>query len=226
MPVAETLSALHARIAAAAARAGRHPEDISLVAVSKTQPIETIREAWEAGQADFGENRVQELQAKQPLLPEARWHLIGSLQRNKVKYIAPYVHLIHSVDSERLLEEIDRQAARAGRVLDCLLQLHISEEESKSGMDEAEAEAVLGQLDRYPQVRIRGLMGMAALSDNEALIRSQFRRLAAARAHFARISHPRLQMQELSMGMSGDFEIAIEEGATLIRVGSAVFGSR
>ena len=226
MSVAQHLQEIRQRIAAAAQAAGRDPATVHLVAVSKTKPLPLIEEALAAGQLDFGENRVQEMEEKQPHLPQARWHLIGSLQRNKVKYIAPYVHLIHSVDSARLLAEIDKQAAKAGRQIDCLLQLNISEEDSKSGLDEARAEALLRDLDAYPHVRILGLMGMAALTDDEALVRSQFRRLRLAAEAFAQIDHPRLRMDIRSMGMSGDFELAIAEGATHVRIGSAVFGSR
>ncbi|MDX1906500.1 MAG: YggS family pyridoxal phosphate-dependent enzyme [Bacteroidia bacterium] len=226
MAVAIHLAEVRTRIRQAAIHAGRDPESVRLVAVSKTKPVDMIREALEAGQTDFGENRVQEMQAKYPELPEVRWHLIGTLQTNKVKYIAPYVHLIHSVDSTRLLAEIDRQAGKVGRTLDCLLQLHISDEATKSGMDETEAAQIVEQIDLYPHIRIRGLMGMAALTDDRALIRQQFRSLRIASGVLSAVSHPRVEMQELSMGMSGDFDIAIEEGATLVRIGSAVFGGR
>ncbi|GAB4409915.1 MAG: YggS family pyridoxal phosphate-dependent enzyme [Bacteroidia bacterium] len=227
MSVAQHLQAIRARIEAAATGAGRASGSVQLVAVSKTKPIEAIREAFDAGQVDFGENRVQEMAEKQPLLPQARWHLIGTLQRNKVKYIAPYVHLIHSVDSDRLLAEIDKQAARHDRTIDCLLQLHISGEETKAGLEEEEAATLLRDIDQYPHVRIRGLMGMAALTDDTDLIISQFRRLRLARDQFRdAFAHPRIDLSELSMGMSGDFELAIAEGATLVRIGSAVFGGR
>ncbi|RMG66993.1 MAG: YggS family pyridoxal phosphate-dependent enzyme [Bacteroidetes bacterium] len=226
MSIAHNLNHIRQQIDAAARAAGRDPGTVHLVAVSKTKPMPLIEEAFAAGQLDFGENRVQEMKEKQPLLPEARWHLIGSLQRNKVKYIAPYVHLIHSVDSARLLAEIDKQAGKVGRQIDCLLQLNISEEDSKSGLDEARAGEILADLDRYPHVRVRGLMGMAAFTDDQDLIRSQFRRLRRASEQFATLTHPRLRMEILSMGMSGDFELAIAEGATHVRVGSAIFGTR
>ncbi|TAE47820.1 MAG: YggS family pyridoxal phosphate-dependent enzyme [Bacteroidetes bacterium] len=226
MSAVDFLSVIQARIAEVAARAGREPGSVRLIAVSKTRPVEQIREVFDAGQMDFGENRVQEMQEKQPLLPQARWHLIGSLQRNKVKYMASYVHLIHSVDSDRLLEEINRQAEKAGREINCLLQIHISDEESKSGMSPEEAADILQRIESFPHVRISGLMGMAALTEDQDLIRSQFRGLRLLAGQLSQVVHPRISMQELSMGMSGDFEIAIEEGATLVRIGSAVFGSR
>jgi len=227
MSVQAHLQQLRESIAQAARAAGRKPEEVRLVAVSKTKPVELIREAFEAGQLDFGENKVQELREKHPLLPpQIRWHAIGHLQRNKVKYIAPFVHLIHSVDSARLLQEIDKQAAKHQRIIDCLLQLNISGEASKSGMDEAGAQALLQRIDEWPYVRIKGLMGMAAFVQDEQIVRAQFRRLRLAAEQLRDISHPRIQLQELSMGMSGDYPLAIAEGATLLRIGSAVFGPR
>ncbi|MEM6801550.1 MAG: YggS family pyridoxal phosphate-dependent enzyme [Bacteroidota bacterium] len=226
MQIADNLSTITQKIAEAAEAAGRDPQEVKLIAVSKTKPMSLIEEAYEAGQLDFGENRVQELREKHPALPEARWHMIGSLQRNKVKYIAPFIHLIHSVDSRRLLVEINKQAEKHTRNISCLLQLNISEEDTKSGMDEAEAKEILAEIDQFPFVKIEGLMGMAAFVSDEETIRNQFRRLRMAAVAFEKFSHDRIQMRELSMGMSGDFEIAIAEGATMVRVGSAVFGSR
>lgn len=226
MSIADNLNQIKKAIQQAAEQAGRNPGDIRLVAVSKTQPISAVREAMEAGQVVFGENKVQELREKQPELPQVQWHMIGSLQRNKVKYIAPFVHLIHSVDSERLLAEISKQAQKHDRVIDCLLQLNISEEDAKSGLNEASAGRLLEKIEDYPQVQILGLMGMAELTEDEQILRNQFGRLRKAFETFSHIDHPRIHMKELSMGMSGDFPIAIEEGATLVRVGSAIFGSR
>ncbi|MEM7511144.1 MAG: YggS family pyridoxal phosphate-dependent enzyme [Bacteroidota bacterium] len=205
---------------------GRKEEEVKLIAVSKTKPMDLIKEAFEAGQVDFGENKVQELREKHPLLPEANWHMIGSLQRNKVKYIAPFIYLIHSVDSERLLAEINKQGGKNERVISCLLQLNISDEDSKSGMEEVEAKAILSEIEKFPHVHIKGLMGMAAFTDDKEIIRSQFQRLAEARDTFKEFEGPQVNMEELSMGMSGDYDIAIDEGATLVRVGSAIFGSR
>lgn len=226
MQIAENLQAIQQQISQAAKEAGRDPDSVQLIAVSKTKPMNLILEAYEAGQVDFGENRVQELREKYPQLPDARWHMIGSLQRNKVKYIAPFIHLIHSVDSRRLLVEINKQAEKCGRTISCLLQLNISNETAKSGMEEEEVKTILMDLDQFPFVQIEGLMGMAAFVSDEETIRNQFKRLRMAAVAFAEIKHDRVDMRELSMGMSGDFEIAIGEGATMVRVGSAVFGSR
>lgn len=224
--IADNLRQIRARIQAAAERAGRDPAEITLIAVSKTKPLSLLQAAFEAGQVDFGENKVQEMDDKQPQLPHAHWHLIGNLQRNKVKYLAPYVHLIHSLDSEKLMKEIDKRAAQAERVIGCLIQINISEEDQKGGLDEASARALIERLDDYPHVAIRGVMGLAEFTGDEAVIRRQFRRLRQAADQLATLSHPRLHLQEISMGMSGDFEIAIEEGSTMVRVGSAIFGAR
>lgn len=224
--IQSNLAEILSQIEAAALAANRDPKTIKLIAVSKTKPMELIHEAFAAGQIDFGENRVQELREKQPALPAAHWHLIGSLQRNKVKYIAEWVHLIHSVDSERLLAEIDKQAAKYNRLVDCLLQLNISAEEAKSGLEEESTADLLRRIDDYPHVRIKGLMGMAMFTDDQEVIRQAFRRLRLAKESLATIAHPRIQLAELSMGMSGDFRIAIEEGSTMVRIGSAIFGQR
>lgn len=225
--IKENLEAIQARISAAATQAGRDPKSVQLIAVSKTKPMELIHEAYAAGQVDFGENRVQELREKHPELPDAHWHAIGALQRNKVKYIAPFVHLIHSVDNEKLLAEINKQAAKHDRIIDCLLQINISDEPQKGGLSESEAHTLASEsLSNYPHVRILGIMGMAEFTSDQAVIRAQFKRLKATAATLAPLETEQLQMKELSMGMSGDFEVAIQEGATLVRIGSAVFGSR
>jgi PLP dependent protein len=226
MSIATQLALVKAEIAAAALAAGRPVASVNLIAVSKTHPIGDVREAMRAGQVDFGENRVQELVEKHAALPEARWHMIGSLQRNKVRAIIPFIHLIHSIDSERLLEEVDRQAGLHGRQIDCLLQINISDEDQKGGFAEDEAQVLLQKITDFPHVRIMGLMGMAAFTDDQTLVRSQFARLAAARTQFAALTGPQVQMDALSMGMSGDFALAIAEGATLVRVGSSIFGHR
>ncbi|MEO1419218.1 MAG: YggS family pyridoxal phosphate-dependent enzyme [Bacteroidota bacterium] len=226
MNIAENIASIQDKIHAAAQQAGRDPKEITLIAVSKTKPMELIQDAFAAGQVDFGENKVQEAREKQPELPEAQWHIIGTLQRNKVKYIAEWVHLIHSVDSEKLLKEVSKQAVKAEREISCLLQLNISEEDAKHGLNEERTADILRRMDEFPNIRIKGLMGMAAFSDDEDLVRGQFRRLAKAKEMLAAIEHPQIDMKELSMGMSGDFEWAIQEGSTMIRVGSAIFGSR
>lgn len=202
-----------------------------LVAVSKTKPVETLMEAYEAGARDFGENKVQEMADKHEQMPkDIRWHMIGHLQRNKVKYIVPFVHLIHSVDSARLLKEVEKQARKEDKVVDCLLQVHIAEEESKFGLSEEELYDILRgeMLANAQHVRILGLMGMATFTDNQAQVRKEFKMLKAL---FEKVKADdalpeNVQMQELSMGMSGDYEIALEEGSTMVRIGTTIFGSR
>ncbi|MCI4667722.1 MAG: YggS family pyridoxal phosphate-dependent enzyme [Bacteroidia bacterium] len=224
--IQSNLEKINKKIEDACVKAGRNADEVKLIAVSKTKPMDLIREAFKAGQVDFGENRVQELREKHPELPDGQWHLIGTLQRNKVKYIAPFVHLIHSVDSEKLLQEIDKQAGKNDRVIDCLLQMNISDEDNKHGLGESDVEAILSHIDQYPNIRIKGFMGMAEFTDDAEIVRQQFRRLRIARDSFRAKENSQIQLDELSMGMSGDFPIAIEEGATMVRVGSAIFGIR
>jgi pyridoxal phosphate enzyme (YggS family) len=200
-----------------------------LIAVTKTKPVSMLQEAYDAGSRLFGENKVQEMAEKQPQLPaDVNWHMIGHLQSNKVKYIASFVTLIHSVDSLKLLQEINRQAAKHNRVIDCLLQIHIATEETKFGLSADEAEALLQalELDQLPNIRIIGLMGLASNTDNQEQVRQEFRGLKQLFDKLATISRPMLHFEELSMGMSGDYSIAVEEGSTLVRVGSAIFGAR
>ena len=200
-----------------------------LVAVTKTKPVALLQEAYDAGCRLFGENKVQEMADKQPQLPvDVQWHLIGHLQTNKVKYIAPFVALIHSVDSLKLLQEINKQAAKHNRIIDCLLQIYIADEETKFGLapDEAHALLTAPELDELTHVRIVGLMGLATNTTDENQVRREFQGLKQLYDTFAQIQRPMIQFCELSMGMSGDYRIAVEEGSTLIRVGSAIFGSR
>lgn len=200
-----------------------------LVAVTKTRPIPQLQEAYDAGCRLFGENKVQEMADKQPQLPaDVQWHLIGHLQTNKVKYIAPFVALIHSVDSLKLLQEIAKQAAKHNRVIDCLLQIYIADEETKFGLSPDEADALLRapELDQLAHVRIVGLMGLATNTDDQSQIRREFRGLRQLYDQFAKIQRPMIRFSELSMGMSGDYRIAVEEGSTLVRIGSAIFGAR
>lgn len=201
-----------------------------LIAVSKTKPIEDLREAYEAGIRDFGENKVQEIQAKQPEMPsDTRWHMIGHLQSNKIKYIAPFVFLIHGVDSFKLLKEIDKQGKKIDRVIPVLLQMHIAMEESKFGFDRAEMEEMLASAEftNLSHVKIQGLMGMATFTENQDLIRSEFRGLKQLFEELKSRALPAfMEMNELSMGMSGDYQIAQEEGSTMVRIGSAIFGAR
>ncbi len=206
------------------------PPDCKLIAVSKTQPLEKLEEAYAAGQRIFGENKVQEVVPKFEVLPkDIEWHMIGHLQSNKVKFIAPFIHLIHSVDSARLLEEINKQAAKAGRTIPCLLQLHIAKEETKFGFSEEEVMEFLSSpsFKNLQNIKIIGLMGMATFSDNPELVRNEFRSLKKFFDTLKNSSLPAgVEMKELSMGMSGDYQIAIDEGSTMVRVGSAIFGNR
>lgn len=204
--------------------------DCKLIAVSKTKPIEDLKAAYAAGIRDFGENKVQEIQVKQPELPaDTRWHMIGHLQSNKIKYIAPFVHLIHGVDSFKLLKEIDKQGEKIGRIIPVLLQIHIAEEESKFGFDRTELEEMLSaqEFKNLGHVQIKGLMGMATFTDNMDQIRKEFRGLKQLFAELENRNLPEfVQLKEISMGMSGDYKIAQEEGSTMVRIGSAIFGSR
>ena len=194
----------------------------TLVAVSKTKPVEELQTLYDLGQRDFGENYVQELVDKQTVLPkDIRWHFIGHLQRNKVKYIAPFVYLIHGVDSEDLLAEINKQAAKNNRIIDCLLQVYIATEETKFGFDEAELENV--QAAKYSNVQIMGLMGMASFSKDLNLVRNEFKQLEKL---YTKLPSMQIKPTILSMGMSGDYPMAIEEGSTMVRIGSLLFGER
>ena len=203
------------------------PEQVTLVAVSKFHPVEVLREAYQAGQRIFGESRPQELTAKYQELPkDIEWHMIGHLQTNKVKYIAPFVALIHSVDSMKLAQTIDKEAAKVGRTIDVLLQLHIAQEETKFGWDAAELEHFLqnGELTALEHIPTRGPMGKASLADGTAPVRNELRSL---HNHFVTFREKYLPaMDVLSMGMSGDYPLAIEEGATMVRIGSSIFGAR
>ena len=227
---------VRARIAAACARAGRAPEDVRLIAVSKTFPIEVVRAGITAGLTDFGENRVQELEEKGEALPGAlgggdvRWHLIGSLQRNKAKTAVAHADVFHALDSDRLARELDKRAANAGRVLPCFVQVNVSGEDSKSGLAPDALHAFLDRLAPHEHLQVVGLMTLAApAADAEALetvVRPQFRLLRELAQTYDAHANPRVRLDRLSMGMSGDFEVAVEEGATDVRVGSALFGAR
>jgi len=206
------------------------PPEVTLVAVSKTYPAEVLQQAYDAGVRIFGENRVQELLPKYEALPkDIEWHLIGHLQTNKVKYIAPFVHMIHSVDSLKLFNEVQKQAARAGRTLQVLLQMHIASEETKFGFDEEELFAILesGLMQNAPSVKVRGLMGMASFTDDREKVGSEF---AGLKKTFdtirAKEYFPGKDFDVLSMGMSGDYLLAVEKGSTMVRIGSAIFGAR
>jgi pyridoxal phosphate enzyme (YggS family) len=199
------------------------PEAVTLVAVSKTKSNEAIMEAYASGQRVFGENKVQEMVEKYETLPkDIEWHMIGHLQRNKVKYMASFVHLIHGVDTEKLLAEINKQAAKHDRRIPCLLQVHIAEESTKFGFAESELSQLITRVDEFPNVEIKGLMGMASFTENINQIQQEFRGL---RKRFDQL-FKNTEAAVLSMGMSGDYPIAIAEGSTLIRVGSKIFGAR
>lgn len=201
--------------------------NVTLVAVSKIKPASDILALYDLGQRDFGENYVQELLEKQALLPaDINWHFIGHLQSNKVKYIAPFVHLIHGVDSYNLLKEINKQAAKNNRIIHCLLQVHIAQEETKFGLDETELNDLLQQAVDFKHVRISGLMGMASFSDDEKVVRTEFRLLKKLFDQLKNMEMANLDAQILSMGMSGDYAMAIEEGSTMVRIGSLLFGRR
>ena len=202
------------------------PNEVTLIAVSKTKPVSDLMQAYNAGHKVFGENKVQEMESKWQEMPkDIQWHMIGHLQRNKVKYIAPFVSLIHAVDSLRLLKEINKQAKRNERVIDCLLQIKIAEEDSKFGMDIADATALLNseELQNFKNVKIVGLMGMATFTDDEKQISQEFQRLKKV---FDQIKIEKSELKILSMGMSGDYKIAIENGSNMVRIGSAIFGER
>lgn len=207
---------------------GNLPPDVTLVAVSKTKPPTMVLEAYQAGQRIFGENYVQELVAKQQELPaDIQWHFIGHLQSNKVKYIAPFVALIHGVDKESLLSAINKEAAKCNRKIACLLQVHIAQEETKFGLNELE---VLGVLDnyikgQYPNVVIQGLMGMASFTDDENLLDREFSGLKALFSQCKK-QYALPEFTTLSMGMSGDYNLAVVHGSTMVRIGSSIFGSR
>jgi pyridoxal phosphate enzyme (YggS family) len=206
------------------------PPGIELIAVSKTKPVELLQQAYDAGHRAFGENYVQEITEKQPHLPpDIEWHFIGHLQSNKVKYIAPFVHCIHAVDSEKLLMEIEKQGVKNNRKIHCLIQVHIAEEETKFGFSINEAFLFLQKISKmsFSSVIVEGLMGMASFTEDQTKVRSEFRSLKTLfdRARNEIFPHNN-RFCQLSMGMSGDWKIAVEEGSTMIRIGSAIFGQR
>ncbi len=203
------------------------PEGVTLVAVSKTKPNEAIEEAYAAGQRVFGENKVQELVTKHETLPkDIEWHMIGHLQSNKVKYIAPFVHLIHGVDSLKLLKEINKQGTKVNRVIDVLLQMHIAQEETKFGLNKEELYEILDKLNDFPNVAVKGLMGMATFTEDVSKIKQEFNHLKSTFEESKIHSNLSKDFKTISMGMSGDYKEAIECGSTMVRVGSSIFGVR
>jgi len=201
---------------------------VTLVAVSKTKSVEEIKELYDLGQKDFGENYVQEVTEKQSQLPnDIRWHFIGHLQSNKVKQITSFIHLIQSVDSLKLLQEINKQGKKNDRVIDCLLQVHIAQEETKFGLDENELNDLLNNsISQYQNIQIVGLMGMASLTDDMEKVRSEFKYLRSIFDKHAKLQTSNFKLQTLSMGMSSDYFVAIEEGSNMVRIGSLIFGAR
>lgn len=207
----------------------RIPASVKLVAVSKFKPKESLMEAYEIGFRVFGENYVQELVDKYEALPkDIEWHFIGHLQTNKVKYIASFVSLIHSVDSFKLLKEIDKQAAKNERVIECLIQIYIAKEDSKTGMDTTEYLAMLDseEFKALKNIKVKGLMGMSTFTDNMDLVQEEFRSLKDLFEKTKNIQSENFSLERISMGMSGDWQLAVEEGSTMVRVGSSIFGSR
>ncbi|HJS00655.1 MAG TPA: YggS family pyridoxal phosphate-dependent enzyme [Flavobacterium sp.] len=205
------------------------PENVTLVAVSKTKPVSDLMQAYEAGQRIFGENKIQEMTEKWEEMPkDIEWHMIGHVQTNKVKFMAPFVSLIHGVDSLKLLQEINKQALKNNRVIDCLLQVYIANEETKFGFNEQELEILLNSIEfqEMKNIRILGLMGMATFTDNQNQIKKEFMHLKAIFDTIQMQSIPALPFSTLSMGMSGDYQLAINCGSTMIRVGSSIFGGR
>jgi len=205
------------------------PENVTLVAVSKTKPVSDLMEAYKAGQRVFGENKIQEMTEKWEQMPkDIQWHMIGHVQTNKVKYMAEYVSLIHGVDSLKLLQEINKQAAKHNRVIDCLLQMYIAEEETKFGLDEKELDEILKfvQNDKLQNIKVVGLMGMATFTDNQSQLKKEFLNLKSTFDKINSLSIVNYQLSIISMGMSGDYKQAIECGSTMVRIGSSIFGGR
>ncbi|MEW6510453.1 MAG: YggS family pyridoxal phosphate-dependent enzyme [Bacteroidota bacterium] len=226
--ISERIDAIRQRIDFACRRAGRSAADVTLIAVTKTLPAEAVRETVAAGTADVGENYVQELLAKRRQLEDVaiRWHFVGHLQSNKVRQIAEWIHLIHAVDSAGLFREIDRRAERAGRVIDCLIEVNTTGEGSKFGVRPDDVTMLVREAASCSHVRIAGLMTIGPFLPNPEGSRPMFRRLRELRDEIRAMGQSNVTMQHLSMGMTGDFEVAIEEGATLLRIGTAIFGPR
>ncbi|MBS5604035.1 YggS family pyridoxal phosphate-dependent enzyme [Clostridium sp. AF18-27] len=225
--IKEQLEEVRERVNAACLRAGRDPKSVTLIAVSKTKPAQAVQEAYEAGARDFGENKVQEILQKQPVLPQdIRWHMIGHLQRNKVHQVIGKAVLIHAVDSLRLAEQIEQEAAKRNLDVDVLLEINVAKEESKYGFFLEDAEEAIRRISALPHVHIRGLMTIAPFVENPEENRGIFQKLYQFSVDINDKNIDNVTMGVLSMGMSGDFEVAIEEGATMVRVGTSIFGAR
>lgn len=227
MMIKEQLDEVRERVREACLRAGRAPEDVTLIAVSKTKPAQAVQEAYDAGARDFGENKVQEILQKKPVLPQdIRWHMIGHLQRNKVHQVIGKAVLIHAVDSLRLAEQIESEAAKRDLDVDVLLEINVAKEESKYGFFLEDAEEAIRAISAFPHVHIKGLMTIAPFVENPEENRGIFKKLYQFSVDINDKNIDNVTMGVLSMGMSGDFEVAIEEGATMVRVGTSIFGAR
>ncbi len=224
--IQDNITQVQDNIRRACERVGRDPGEVTLIAVSKTKPVEDIREAMQAGQHLFGENKVQEIVEKSPALPDAHWHMIGHLQRNKVKYIIRQVEMIHSVDSLRLAHQISSEAVKANVQMPILLEVNVAREESKFGYLLEEVEAQLIEIARLPGIQVRGFMTIAPFVDNPEENRWVFRKLHDFSVDMKAKNIDNVVIQELSMGMTNDYEVAVEEGATMVRVGTGIFGNR
>ena len=225
--IKENLEEVREKIRQACQRSGRREEDVTLISVSKTKPVEMLREAYEAGSRDFGENRVQEIMEKYGQMPEdVRWHMIGHLQKNKVRQVIDKAVLIHSVDTVELAEQIEKDAAKRDLTVDILLEVNVAEEESKFGFRTEEVEAAVMKIKEFPHVHIKGLMTIAPFVSNSEDNREVFKKLYQLYVDIRSKNIDNVNMSVLSMGMTGDYEVAIEEGATMIRVGTGIFGAR
>jgi hypothetical protein len=227
MTIRENMRAVEDRIAAACQEAGRKPEDVTLIAVSKTKPVEMLREAYECGCRDFGENKVQELLDKYEVMPrDIRWHMIGHLQRNKVKYIVDKVYLIHSVDSLRLAEEISKEAGKKNVCVNILVEVNVANEETKFGTTCEDAKQLVQDIAKLPNICVKGLMTIAPFVENAEKNRPFFSKLKKISVDIMGENIDNITMENLSMGMTGDYEVAVSEGATCVRVGTGIFGAR
>ncbi len=227
MTIRENMKAVEDRIAAACQEAGRKPEDVTLIAVSKTKPVEMLREAYECGCRDFGENKVQELLDKYEVMPkDIRWHMIGHLQRNKVKYIVDKVYLIHSVDSLRLAEEISKEAGKKNVCVNILVEVNVANEETKFGTTCEDAKQLVQDIAKLPNICVKGLMTIAPFVENAEKNRPIFSKLKKISVDIMGENIDNITMENLSMGMTGDYAVAVSEGATCVRVGTGIFGAR
>ena len=219
MPIAENLISIKSNL----------PQQVILVAVSKTKPVSDLMQAYEAGQRIFGENKIQEMTEKWEVMPkDIQWHMIGHVQTNKVKFMAPFVNLIHGIDSLKLLQEIDKQAQKNNRIIDCLLQIHIAEEETKFGLNEKELTSLLSStiFQEMKNIRVTGLMGMATFTEDKEQVKKEFIHLKSIFDKLRALKTENCQLNIISMGMSGDYQLAIDGGSTMVRIGSSIFGGR